>query len=243
MSTTAATCRRCVTPWARSDTRCRRRKFCATGSLPRRSGTIPWSARPEHRLADRSELDSSERLTARKRFPLRTGSLAEGAERNTQTVASVCGSALTAISHFPLAAAGCAGGLNDALQTDALLQAIVIIDGHAAAAATGVAMLLVGVADARKAARTLSDRIAPLDIGQGRPASLTTALRAQESHVADAVAGLSRRHVSIGTWRLRFGLASRLRLRRHDQPLQIGNAFFFRKEGNHVGYAQVVLLA
>ncbi len=146
---------------------------------------------------ERNALVTPEGLMARESFALRTGSLAECAGRNDQTVARIRECNMADTLHFLLAGTvGFARGLNDTPKIAALLLPIAMLDGRAAVAATGAAMLLGGLVGAQKVARTLSDKITRLDTRAGLAASLTTALLVGTASFNGLP--VSTTHVSVG---------------------------------------------
>ena len=142
-------------------------------------------------------LVTPEGFVARESLVLRTGSLAECAGRQEQTLAKVRGLDMVDTLHFLLAGAvGIARGLNDTPKIAALLLPIGLLDGHAAAAAVAVAMILGGLVGTRQVAHTLSDKITRLDMGAGLAASLTTALFVSTASFNGLP--VSTTHVSVG---------------------------------------------
>lgn len=89
-----------------------------------------------------------------------------------------------------------ARGLNDTPKIAALLLPIAMLDGRGAVLAVGVAMLIGGVLGARRAARTMSDKITKLDIGAALAAGLTTSLLVGTASVNGLP--VSTTHVPVG---------------------------------------------
>jgi PiT family inorganic phosphate transporter len=153
--------------------------------------------RTECLCIERDALVTPQGLVSRESFVLRTGALAECAARSEQTVARIGGFSMVDTLHFLLAGAvGFARGLNDTPKIAALLLPITLLDGHTAAAAVAAAMLLGGLAGARRVARTMSEKITRLDIGAGLAASLTTALLVSTASFNGLP--VSTTHVSVG---------------------------------------------
>ncbi|MGH8123747.1 MAG: inorganic phosphate transporter [Rudaea sp.] len=153
--------------------------------------------RTECLCLERDALVTPEGVVSRESLTLRTGSLAECAERDAQTVARVRGFGMVDTLHFLLAGAvGFARGLNDTPKIAALLLPITLLDGHAATAAVAAAMLFGGMVGARQVARTMSDKITRLDMGAGLAASLTAALLVSTASFNGLP--VSTTHVSVG---------------------------------------------
>ncbi len=153
--------------------------------------------RAECLCVERDALVTPAGLLARESLALRTGSWAECAEREAQSVAQVRVFGMADTLHFLLAGAvGFARGLNDTPKIAALLLPLAMLDGRTGVAAVAAAMLVGGVLGARRVARTMSDKITRLDTGAGLAASLTTALLVSTASFNGLP--VSTTHVSVG---------------------------------------------